>query len=207
MKPNTNEFRVDCHVHTSELSACAVNDSRTMIEAAIRFGLDGIFLTEHNQIRSMERLEQLNKEYAPFQIYPGAEITIDGDDFLVLGIQDDRLNGGRWKYEDLYHFVKEKEGLLALAHPYRYWDGIDANIDRFHPDAIELYSYNMKPYSSKRRQKVRYLMEGLNARALANSDAHSKGSFCYSNVLEQRPGDVKELIQMLKAGAYHLDIG
>jgi histidinol phosphatase-like PHP family hydrolase len=197
-------FAVDCHVHTSDGSGCARDNTRQMVESAIANGLNGIIITEHDRLTPQARIDEFNAAYAPFRVFSGIEIRIQGDDFLVLGLHDDILEQKKWEYTELFRFVRERGGYLALAHPMRYWNGVDANVYSFKPDALELYSVNLDNISWQARQNALRLANTLQARIIANSDAHATDAFRYCNVLEREPQDESELIQLLKEGAYRL---
>ncbi len=154
-------FAVDCHVHTSDGSGCARDGRRQMVESAIGNGLNGIVITEHNKLTSQDIIDGLNTEYAPFRIFSGIEIRIQGDDFLVLGLHDDILERKEWEYIELYQYVRERGGYIALAHPMRYWNGVDANVYSFRPDALELYSTNIDNISWQSRQNALRLANAL----------------------------------------------
>jgi predicted metal-dependent phosphoesterase TrpH len=198
------KFAIDCHVHTSNGSNCAVHSRRDMVETAISNGLDAIIITEHDRLTPQDEIDKLNKAYAPFRVFSGIEIRIAGDDFLVLGIHDEILEKKKWDYIELHRFVRERGGYLALAHPMRYWDGVDANVYSYRPDAVELYSVNMDNMRWEARQNALRLANTLQAHYIANSDAHAKDAFRYCNVLDKTPDDESEMISYLKRGYYRL---
>jgi hypothetical protein len=203
-KPGVSGYAVDCHVHTSDGSGCANHSAEQMAEAAIANNLDAIIITEHNKLTPQRRIDELNEKYAPFRLFSGIEIRIDGDDFLVLGLHDETLEQKMWNYPDLHRFVRQRGGYIALAHALRYWNGVDSNIFSFKPDALELYSVNIDNLSWHTRQNELKLANALQVKYIANSDAHSTDSYRYCNILEKAPQDETELIKLLKNGSYRL---
>jgi histidinol phosphatase-like PHP family hydrolase len=197
-------FAIDCHVHTSEGSGCACHNAWQMAESAIASGLDAMIITEHDRLTPQARIDELNAAYAPFRVFGGIEIRIMGDDFLVLGLHDEVLEQKEWDYISLHQYVRERGGYIALAHPMRYWNGVDANVYSFRPDALELYSVNLDNISWERRQSGLRLCNALQTKIIANSDAHATDALRYCNILEHEPGDESELVRLLKAGAYRL---
>lgn len=195
-------MKIDLHVHAKERSACSIASEKEHIESAIRFGLDGLVFTDHNRISSKEHIDELNKKYKPFRIYSGIEITIKdkGEDILVIGINDKILEEKDWSYEELYKYVKENNGFIALAHPYRYKDYVNVDIENYIPDAIEIHSTNI---GKDDEQNIKNLAKRLNTRLITNSDGHySKHVGIYHNDLEYTPQDDAELVEILKAGKY-----
>jgi predicted metal-dependent phosphoesterase TrpH len=167
----------------------------------VAYGLDGLVFTDHHRFISLARLEELNRKYAPFRIFGGIEISVDeGEDVLVLGVRDSTLETRHWSYAGLFAFVRERGGFLALAHPFRYHDEINIDIETYPPDAIELHSKNTGVCDAPR---ILAVLERRELLPLCNSDAHSAEHVgVYYNQLAREPGDERELIQILKAGEY-----
>jgi predicted metal-dependent phosphoesterase TrpH len=175
-----------------------------MVEQAVRIGLNGMIITEHDELTPGEAISELNERYAPFRVFSGIERRVENDDFLVLGLHDEILHNKKWDYIGLHRYVRENGGYIALAHPLRFWNGVDSNVYSFRPDALELYSVNIDNMSWESRQSALRLANSLQVNILANSDAHAIEAFRYCNVLEKEPADEAELVRMLKAGAYRL---
>jgi PHP family Zn ribbon phosphoesterase len=88
----------------------------------------------------------------------------------VLGVPDAGLERENWQYSDLHRFVRERNGFLVLAHPFRYRNFIAADCEHYRPDAIEICSANT-PVAE--RDRIRDLAKAWNIPTLSNSDAHS----------------------------------
>lgn len=197
-------MKVDLHVHTRERSECAKASEEEQIQAAIAGGLDGIAITDHHRLAPARRLEELNRQYAPFCIFGGIEVTVNEEDLLVLGVSDFQLERPDWTYPELYDFVRERGGYIALAHPFRYRKQIGINLEEKPPDALEIYSPNT-PASAE--EEIRALAMQHRLRLLSNSDAHTtKRLGMYYNLLEQKVGGESELIRVLKRGKYNLHV-
>lgn len=199
-------MKIDLHVHSKERSSCGKATEEEQIQAAMNAGLDAIAFTDHDKLISQKRLTDLNKKYAPFRVFGGIEICIwdifrfNYEHLLVLGIYDKRLEGGKWSYPDLYNFVRERNGFIALAHPFRYISRIGLDLEHFPPDALELYSRNTPKHKEAR---ILSLAGRLDISILSNSDAHHVETLGkYYNRLERNPTDEYELISMLKTGEF-----
>jgi len=192
-------MKIDLHVHAKERSFCARDGEEEMIRAAIKRGLDGLAFTDHQRLVPPRRVAELNARYAPFCVFGGIEIRISGEDLLVLGLCDLSLETREWTYPDLHSFVRRRGGFLALAHPFRYRDWINVDVEKHPPDAIELRSKNIRAGDEAR---IRALGEWLGVRLLCNSDAHrAKDVGAFYNVLPRMVLDDKELVTVLKNGA------
>ncbi len=193
-------MKIDLHVHSSERSPCGQASEEKQIRAAIAAGLDAIVFTDHHRLVPQKRLEELNRRYTPFRIFGGIEITTDGEDVLVLGLQDPTLEKAKWAYRDLHAYVRSRGGFIAMAHPYRYHPEIQLPLGQCVPDAIEIHSINTSP---ARADKIREVALLLGVPTLCNSDAHNTDALGkYYNTLEVCPANEQELIALLKTGQF-----
>jgi VanZ family protein len=194
-------MKIDLHVHSRERSACGRSGEEEMIRAAAARGLDGLAFTDHHCLVPTERLAELNRRYTPFRVFGGVEVSVvEGEDVLVLGVRDPALKSRDWFYSDLFTFVHARAGFLVLAHPFRYHDTIQVDIEHYPPDAIELCSKNTRASDEPR---IREIAERFGLRPLCNSDAHeAKHVGLYHNQLGRTPRDERELLEVLRAGDY-----
>jgi histidinol phosphatase-like PHP family hydrolase len=191
-------MKIDLHVHAQERSRCARAGEEEMIQAAIGRGLDGIAFTDHHRLVPSQRLKELNQKYASLRVFGGIEISVSGEDVLVLGLHDVELETQEWTYPELHTFVRRRDGFLVLAHPFRFHNAISIDLESYPPDAIELCSVNIK---SGDQDRIRALAERLDLRLLCNSDAHrAKDVGCYYNLLSQVVANDAELVSILRNG-------
>jgi hypothetical protein len=157
--------------------------------------------TDHHRLVPLKRLQELNEHFKPFCIWGGIEMTtFEGEDLLVLGVHDTALEKVGWHYAELYGFVRERGGFMALAHPFRYRDTINIDLDEYPPDAIELHSLNT-PYDKK--NMIMNIMERLDCPGLYTSDAHHVDAVGFYHVkLDDIPVNDTELVSLLQAGAF-----
>jgi len=193
-------LKIDLHVHCSDRSECAVVTEQGQILAAIASGLDAIVFCDHARLLDKDHLEELNRQYAPFRIFGGIEIRVGCEDLLVIGVHDRRLEQKDWTYPELYCLVREHDGFIALAHPFRYHKFIELDLAHYPPDAIELHSPNT---STGFEKEILDAATQIEAGLLSNSDAHNilpLGRFY--NLLNRDPSNESDLVRLLKAGEY-----
>jgi histidinol phosphatase-like PHP family hydrolase len=190
-------MKIDLHVHSSERSPCGRSTDEEQVRAAIACGLDGFFFTDHHAFIEEEKLAALNRQFSPFQVFRGIEISCNEEDFLVLGVADALLAREDWLYPDLHRFVRGKDGFMVLAHPFRYHADLNLDCADYHPDAIEIRSANT-PLAEQDR--ILRLADEWNIPVLCNSDAHFVDGFGkFYNILEAMPRDEAELLDLLRA--------
>lgn len=125
---------------------------------------------------------------------------MDGEDVIVIGIRDPEIATEKWTYPRLHGFVREHNGFLAIAHPFRYHPDITADIQGFPPDAIEVYSSN-----TPRRVAEQILDVACRMRipVLCNSDAHASEHIeRYYNLMDATPHGDQDLFAMLRRGLF-----
>jgi hypothetical protein len=189
-------YRYDFHVHASERSDCAKISEIDQIKDAIKSGLSGIAFTDHHKLMTPVQLEQLNQTYAPFKIFNGIEISCDQEDWLVYGIYDCRLEQQNWTYPDLYQFVRKNNGLIVLAHPFRYQPMINVDINSFPPDGIEIHSRNTP---AAYEAKIADIAKSNQMLTFTNSDAHSSGDIGkYWNLLPEEIVDDRDFVMIFR---------
>jgi len=193
---------VDLHVHTNDRSPCGTTSEEQQIRAAIAAGLHAIFFTDHHRLVPEERLNELNQTFAPFHIFGGIEVTSQEEDFVILGLQDPRLESPDWLYPDLHAFVRSNGGFMALAHPFRFRDHIAVDCGLYRPDAIEIHSPNT-PVA--KQDHIRDLAQKWSIPTLSNSDAHSCERLgMYYNILNEPAADEASIINLLRSGRFTL---
>lgn len=171
-----------------------------MVEAAKAAGLDAIVLTDHGRLAPPERLAELNARHAPFRIFPGIEVSLPAEDIVVVGLEHPRLEDKDWTYGELHSFVEREGGFLFLAHPFRFHESVEIDVERFPPNAVEVNSSNMGKVDVA-------LLEGWLQRhdlqRIVTSDAHTAGLVgVYHLALDFRTNDTRQLVSILKSGRF-----
>jgi len=194
-------MKIDLHVHASERSGCSGATEEQLIAAAKAIGLDGLCFTDHHQLVPAWHLAELNEKHAPFRIFGGIELTLaEEEDILVFGIDDPQVESLYWHFPDLHEFVRERDGFMALAHPFRYHPSVGLDLGQYAIDAIEIRSINI-PHSDV--SAIQEIADRFGLRTLANSDAHSVECVgMFHNALERAPADTTDLLHLLRSGAF-----
>lgn len=160
----------DLHIHQSLHSS----DSRLLLEQAVidakEAGLDGICITDHDDLGLRPLAEKLSEQY-DLKIFVGVEIyTLDGD-ILCYGI--DEMPAERLSAQETIEYVHQRDGVCIAAHPYRHNNrGVKDLIRTLNLDAIEVYNGRTDSASN---EKALLVAENLNIPMTASSDAHTPG--------------------------------
>jgi hypothetical protein len=115
-------MKFDLHVHTSS-SSCGLSSPAAVIRWALKRGLDGIAVTDHDTMTGVAEAQAL----APpgFLVIPGVEYLTDHGHILALFCETfadtlPRGRKGRVPLAILSPFVRERGGLVVAAHPYQH---------------------------------------------------------------------------------------
>ncbi len=166
-------MKIDLHNHTlCSKDCCSSYDD--IIAAVQRSGLDGIAVTDHNELRGALELEQL----APFLVIPGEEIKTSRGEIIGLFLRE-RIPPGLGPLETVRE-IHDQGGVAYVPHPFDEIRGSRIQRDALdevapHIDILEVFN-------------ARNALPRYNARALdyaerngllagAGSDAHTLGEY------------------------------
>jgi len=200
---------IDLHIHTKPRSPCSSIDPVELVREAVRVGLDGICLTEHQIIWGPHEVEELANESA-LRIFRGNEITTNQGDILVFGFDKDIQ--GVVTLEDLYADVKAAHGFMIAAHPFRGFktfgisqlqmtveQGCQRKVFQF-VDALEIKNCRVTEDENEMAQKV---AAQLGLPGVPGSDAHRLDEVgTWVALFEREIKDERELVQELRAGRF-----
>jgi predicted metal-dependent phosphoesterase TrpH len=165
-------MKIDHHLHTSRHSPDSEIDPIKLVQYALRIGLDGLVITEHDYQWESDELAELADRAAPLRVFSGAEISAREGHFLVYGLPalDDVPPG--IALADLLKVVRRNHAAIVAAHPFRWDQPFDTFVAEHGPafDALELVSNNI---SAETRSKTEALLRANPSMgATGSSDAH-----------------------------------
>ena len=156
-------MKVDMHIH-SIYSPDGVMDIKYLLKIARKRGLDGIAITDHNEIRGALKAREMKL----IPVILGIEISTKDGHVLGYGL-DCKVPRGMGIGETIEK-IHECGGIAIAAHPYRFWSGIgEKNVRINHFDGIEVFNSRCKKKSNIKARKLR---DELGIGMSAGSDAH-----------------------------------
>ena len=140
---------IDLHNHTGWGSGDSHLEPADLIDRARRWGLDGVAITEHNQLWDPDKIDMLRRQH-DFVVLAGVEVDTDIGHVLTFGLEGPR----RWTQlptlEELRELMDEVNGVMVAAHPFRtvQQNGLDTGLGAGQPaterfrivDAIEVHN-------------------------------------------------------------------
>lgn len=115
-------MRIDTHVHTIYSyhhfwGRDALNTPREMIKSAIRKGLNGIAITDHDNIKgALAGLKDVKTIDKNFKVIPGVEVTTAKGHLLALNIKENIPKD--LSVDETIDKIHSLGGISAAAHPF-----------------------------------------------------------------------------------------
>jgi len=191
---------VDMHFHSREYSPCSNIEIEAGIKQAIEVGLDGICITDHDNMGMKDRCTELNRKYN-LKIFVGVEVFTYEGDFLVYGIEN--ITDKKLHVEDLIEITAEQGGVVFAAHPFRKFSGINRAAGyqiRNIPDLTGIEAFNGKT-SVNNNMKARKIGIEMDKILIGGSDAHEIEQIGkYATYLDADVENIKDLAKLLQQG-------
>lgn len=198
-------MKFDLHMHTRRYSHDAESDPLELVRAAVRAGLDGIVITEHDFLWPESELEELRAAAPNLVILAGIEVTARGGDVLCYGLTDPFAVPRGIGWVELSREVARQGGVAIAAHPNRWGQPFEKLIRELQPEfhGIEVMSNNMD--ADLRRQAAELLVKFPHFAQLGNSDSHHPETVgcCYTvfDAVIRTPADLVAAIRQNKGRA------
>lgn len=110
-------MRFDLHIHSkySTDSNLAVDD---ILRQAVRKGLDGIAICDHNTIEgSLHAIERVRELNLPLLVIPGIEVSTSDGHLIVIGIRENIKPG--LPVSETIGIARQKGAVLIAPHPFK----------------------------------------------------------------------------------------
>jgi len=159
-------FAIDFHVH-SEDSYDGHEPVELILEHAADIGLDGVVITDHDEIDESLRAAALAPEYDLIGI-PGVEVSTKHGHLLAIGVEN-RPEPGQ-AFMDTVQTVRELGGVAIVPHPFqRSRHGVRK---RHIADADAIETYNSMVFTGYRNRRARLFANRRDYPQIGASDAH-----------------------------------
>ncbi len=107
---------IDLHTHTKPRSWDSFLTPDEMVDRAREAGLDAMVLAEHDWAWDEDDVRDLARRH-DFTVIRAMEINTEDGHILVFGLHEYRF--GMHRSHELASFVREVDGVMLAAHPYR----------------------------------------------------------------------------------------
>jgi predicted metal-dependent phosphoesterase TrpH len=157
-------------------------DPFALVRRAQELGLDGVVITEHDWLWTVQELDELRAAAPGLVILAGVEVTTVEGHFLAYGVSNPFAIPKQIPVAELCHEVHRQGGAVVAAHPYRWDQPFDAILRDERPelDGIELMTGHMDEAC---RRKAAEVFRHLSLAGIGSSDAHDVEALgvCYTD--------------------------
>ena len=105
-------MKYDLHIH-SKYSSDGVLDPEKIVETAVKRGLNGIAITDHNTIKG--GLESKKYETEDFTVIVGSEISTERGEIIGLFLEEEVKSKD---VQDVITEIKDQKGIIIIPHPF-----------------------------------------------------------------------------------------
>ncbi len=177
-------MKYDLHSH-SKYSSDGVLEPAKIIKTAIKRGLDGIAITDHNAIKGGLKAKKYEKE--DFKVIVGSEISTERGEILGLFLEEEIKSKD---VSGVVSEIKEQNGIVVIPHPFD-----ELRHSSFHPveedakfiDCIE--GFNSRCVFQKYNKKAVEFAMNHNLAITAGSDAHFAPEIGNAFILAESSGE------------------
>jgi predicted metal-dependent phosphoesterase TrpH len=138
-----------------------------MIDAAIRKGLDGMIITDHDNVAGGLAGRKVVHGYKNFTVIPGAEVTSRSGHILAIGIEDNVPKG--LTVEETVERVHDLGGIAIGSHPFSSRVRPSLGEKCLKTDGVEVFNATNRGHSNYR---ALFLAQTNGRPGTAGSDAH-----------------------------------
>jgi predicted metal-dependent phosphoesterase TrpH len=179
-----------------------------MIEAAVRKGLQGIIVTDHDSVMGSLVTRRVAKSYTDFQVIPGAEITSRFGHILAIGVETDIPKG--LSVEETVEKIRDLGGISITSHPFSTRVRPSLGEQCLKTDGVEVFNATN---SHQANTKAMSIAQTRGRPATAGSDAHwaksvgIAGIICDDPISDIRKGRVElfgEYTTLWNRGVFNL---
>ncbi|WP_394740866.1 PHP-associated domain-containing protein [Natronococcus roseus] len=159
-------FAIDFHVHSDD-SYDGHEPIELVLEHAADIGLDGVVITDHDEIGESLRAAEIAPEYGLVGI-PGVEVSTRHGHLLAIGVEE-RPDPGQ-PFVETVETVRDLGGVAIVPHPFqRSRHGVRK---RHIEDADAIEVYNSMLFTGYRNRRARTFARRRGYPEIGASDAH-----------------------------------
>lgn len=180
-------MKYDLHSH-SKYSSDGILDPKKIIKVAVKKGLDGIAVTDHNTIKG--GLEAKKYETDDFKVIIGSEVMTTKGEVMGLFLSEEIKSND---FYDVIGEIKAQNGIVVLPHPFDEWRyaSFPAKEDVKYIDNIEIF--NSRCVKKKYNDNASKFAKKYKLGETGGSDAHFANEIGHAGIIVETD-DIYEAI-------------
>ena len=161
-------MKYDLHTHT-KYSQCSPTEPELILKAAIKKGLNGIAITDHNEIKGALKVKQLNKN-KDFEVIVAEEIQTPKGEILAYYLNT-KIKPNT--VDIVLDKIKQQGAISSLSHPFAIGARQNAQLTKQQLKRLNaIETFNARSLFKKENIKAKLLATKLKKAQTAGSDAH-----------------------------------
>ena len=164
-------LKIDLHIHTN-FSKDSWLSLKSLVQQAVKKGLDGVAVTDHDCLKGALKLRELNP---PFKVIVAEEVYSKEGDIIGYFLSEEIPH--LLSAEETIKRIKAQGGLVAIPHPFDRIRRCRMKKNKLMElvDQIDLIEvFNGRTLWPKAAARAREFAQRHNIAQIAGSDAHSK---------------------------------
>ncbi|MCJ7445503.1 MAG: PHP domain-containing protein, partial [Methanotrichaceae archaeon] len=158
-------MRFDLHVHSN--FSDGHDDVRTILKVAVKKGLNGLSITDHDTMRGLEMAQRINKDLnLDLVLIPGVETTTLEGHLIFLGLEDTPKR--KMTVEETIEEARDLGGIVVVPHPYHPFRNAMGRI----PDCDAVEVFNSKHIFGIANARARMNAQHRGLPMVGGSDSH-----------------------------------
>jgi predicted metal-dependent phosphoesterase TrpH len=181
-------MKYDLHTH-SRYSSDGFLDPKKMVKTALKKGLSGIAITDHNTIKG--GLKAKKYETKDFQVIVGSEITTERGEVIGLFLSEEIRSE---TFIDIVNEIRAQNGVVVIPHPF---DGVRSTA--VHPDKKDikfidhLEVFNSRCILHSYNEEAAKFASAHGLKTIAGSDCHFLNELGKAGIITG-PDDILEAV-------------
>ena len=200
---NAKQYHVDLHVHTRRYSPCAELLNPHMLGEWMRGrNLQGVVITEHDTMWSIEEIKELNAGLVGARIYNGVEVSSSNNHFVVIGLENlDGIKPGI-SAEALIKKANRCDAAVILVHHHMAYPNTKMLLDVHSlPEGIDAIEVASTMTFGQNQQEAIHFAKARGWKPVAGRDAHAIERVGETfTEFRGLPANEKKLAEAIKSG-------
>jgi predicted metal-dependent phosphoesterase TrpH len=190
-------MRIDIHVH-STYSNDGSNSPSEILKYARKIKLDGIAITDHNELAGSLKLWKENKNLSDFLVIPAVEVSTTEGHILALGVTNPIPK--ELSPNETIEKIENQGGVAVASHPYRFWSGLgEDTVRRFDFKVLEVTNARSL---RKENKKALALANELDLGKTGGSDSHTLAHIGDAYTKFESPADnYEDVLEQIRSGS------
>lgn len=160
------KMKYDLHIHSKYSSDGFLNPEK-IVKIAIKRGLNGIAVTDHDTIKG--GLEAKKYETENFKIIIGSEVSTTKGEIIGLFLEQEIQSTD---YYEVVDEIKDQNGIVVVPHPFDGWRNSASLTKKDYKLVNNIEIFNSRCVEDKYNQKASLFAKNNNLGVTGGSDAH-----------------------------------